>query len=207
MAFKNRQDAARQMIDRLKKEDIDFDVVLTLPRGGVPLGVAIADAFETPLDLVIPRKIGHPENEEYAIGAVTEEGDVIWNKEEKEGLDQDILDQIVSRERKEAVRRRKTYLANRPRINIAERNALIVDDGIATGLTMQAAIAEVRQQAPGNVYVAAPVAPPDTADELEGLVDRLIILKKPMLFGAIGQFYNSFDQVTDDEVLEMLKNI
>ena len=156
MAFKNRQDAARQMIDRLKKEDIDFDLVLTLPRGGVPLGVAIADAFETPLDLVIPRKIGHPENAEYAVGAVTEEGDVIWNKEVKEGLDQDILDQIVSRERKEAVRRRKTYLANRPRINIAERNVLIVDDGIATGLTMRAAIAEVRQQAPGNVYVAPP---------------------------------------------------
>jgi len=207
MAFENRQDAAKQLVDKIKQMDIDFDVVLALPRGGVPLGMAVANAFDTSFDLVIPRKVGHPGNEEYAVGAVTEEGDVIWNEDEKKNLDQDELEKTVKEERREAIRRRKTYLADRPRTNIAERSVLIVDDGIATGLTMRAAIAEVRQQAPSNIYVAAPVAPPDTTDKLEDLVDKLIILKKPMLFGAIGQFYKSFDQVTDDEVLEMLKEI
>jgi predicted phosphoribosyltransferase len=207
MAFENRRHAAEQLVDKLKQTGINFDVVLTLPRGGVPLGKAVADAFDAPLDLVIPRKIGHPGNKEYAVGAVTEEGDVIWNKDEKEKLDEDELEDIVREERQEAVRRRQTYLNDRPRTNIAERDVLIVDDGIATGLTMRAAIAEVRQQAPRNIYVAAPVAPPDTADDLKDSVDKLIILKKPMLFGAIGQFYKSFDQVTDDEVLEMLKDV
>ncbi|MBI2551147.1 phosphoribosyltransferase [Candidatus Uhrbacteria bacterium] len=203
--WKDRSEAAQELVTRLKQLALPFDIVLALPRGGVILGAIIARAFKKPLDLLIPRKIGAPSNEEYAIGAVTEEGIAVWNEEEKASVDPSWLEHMVAKQRAEATRRRLTYLGSAHRRDLRGKSILIVDDGIATGLTMMAAIAEARQLQAGKILLAIPVAPPDTLERIRPDVEGVAVLSAPASFGAVGAFYENFPQVTDAEVISLLK--
>lgn len=201
--WKNRQEAAKQLIERLREEKIDFDAVLALPRGGVILGAEVARAFGKPFDLLIPRKIGAPMNPEYAIGAVTEEGLAVWNEEEKATIDKEWLDKEVAKERVEAKRRRETYLKGQ-RSSLQDKKVLIIDDGIATGLTMRAAIAEARSLGAKKIIMAVPVASPDSLDIVSKEVNQVVVLETPAFLGSVGQYYDEFKQVSDEEVIKLM---
>lgn len=205
MLFRDRTDAAHQLLAFLKEHRVTADLVLALPRGGVVLGKIIADGLDAPLDLVIPRKIGAPGNPEYAIGAVTESGIAVWNEAEKKLADQDWLLKAVAKETAEAKRRRKTYLPHGKRLSVKGKRVLAVDDGMATGLTMRAAIAELRADGAAHITVAVPVSAQDTIFAVEKLADRMMVPHAPEPFGAIGAFYETFDQVSDDEVIAILR--
>jgi predicted phosphoribosyltransferase len=204
--WKNRQEAAEELIGRLRSDKVGFDIVLALPRGGVVLGTAVARAFKKPLDLLIPRKIGAPMNPEYAIGAVTEEGLAVWNETEKAAVDPKWLEKEVAKERAEAKRRRETYSTGRPRLPLKEKTVLIVDDGLATGFTMRAAVAEAKSLQARQIVIAVPVAPPETVETIGQEVDKVIVLKTPAFLGAVGQYYESFNQVSDEEVIKMINS-
>lgn len=205
MRFKNRQQAAEELAKALNMYRGNSVVVYALPRGGAILGRIVAEYLRAPFDLLIARKIGHPSIQEYAIAAVTEFGDVVENKEEVAAIDPAWFKQEVANQRDEARRRRETYLQGRERADVAGKTAIIVDDGIATGLTMKAAIADVRRLKPARIIIAVPVAPRDTVEELEKLVDGVIALESPLLFlGAIGAYYDAFDQVSDEEVVKLV---
>ena len=203
--FRNRTDAGRQLARRLEAYRGKDTVVYALPRGGVPVAAEVAEALEAPLDLVIPRKIGHPDSPEYAIAAVTETGDPVENRPEVERVDSDWYDRAVAAERREAKRRRQTYGSGRPPIDPAGRTAIIVDDGVATGLTMRAAIKAITARNPRQVVVATPVIPLDILDDIAVTVDDLVTVREPEFFlGAIGAYYDDFRQTTDREVAERL---
>lgn len=188
----------------LARYDSDDAVVYALPRGGVAIGAEVAKQLELPLSLVIPRKIGHPENEEYAVCAVTEDGELVCNEEESNALDPAWLTAAKKREQKEAKRRRAAY--GGARIPATGKLALIVDDGIATGLTMRAAIRSLRKELPSEVVVAAPVAPREVVEYLRDDADDVVVLddSEPFL-GAIGAYYDSFPQVSDAEVIALMQ--
>lgn len=206
MRFKDREDAGRRLAEALKEElrgakDI---VVVALPRGGVVLGRVVADALGAPLRLVVPRKIGAPWNPEYAVAALVETGHVIWNEAERASVDPKELERIVEEEKREARRRMSVYGKGIPPRDVRGKTAVVVDDGIATGLTMRAALASLRDERPARLLVAVPVAPPSTLEEMKGEADAFVVLHRPALLGAIGAFYDAFDQVTDDEVIALL---
>lgn len=205
MRFKNRIHAGIKLAHALSKYNNEDGIVYALPRGGVPLGVEVAKALHMPLDLIIPRKIGHPSNPEYAICAVGESGALVCNEAELSRVDQEWFQKQVQAEREEARRRRTYYLKGRESVSLKGKMAIIVDDGIATGLTMEAAIQDAKQQGPGKVVVAVPVAPRDTVDRLRREVDDFVTLDIPeMYLGAVGAYYDNFTQVSDEEVSDML---
>lgn len=203
--FKDRSDAAKQLAARLGRYAGEGTVVLALPRGGVVLGVEIAKALGTALDLVIARKIGAPFNEEYAIAAVAEDGDAVLTDQAKAG-DAAWFEEESRRQMGEARRRRVAYLGNRPRPSLAGKTALVVDDGIATGLTMRVALKEIAHRGPARVVIAVPVAPTDVAEELRGEVDEVVALRD-LEFGSIGASYEEFGQVSDAEVTAMMERV
>jgi len=207
MRFKDRTDAGRQLAELLAGRYAGIDgIVYALPRGGVVLGVEIARRLGLPLDLIIARKIGHPHNPEYAIGAVTEQGELVTNPREIESVRREWLAREIEKERREAERRHAVYLNGRTPLSAAGRTAILVDDGIATGLTMQAAIRAVQRQHPARVVVAVPVVPADTAARLEREADEVVALDVATdYFGAVGAYYDDFPQVTDGEVVELLR--
>jgi putative phosphoribosyl transferase len=206
MRFKNRTQAGIELAQALSKYNNTDGIVYALPRGGVPLGVEVAKALHMPLDLIIPRKIGHPSNPEYAICAVGESGALVCNEAEVSRVDQEWFQQQVQAEREEARRRRTYYLKHRESVPLKGKTAIIVDDGIATGLTMEAAIQDAKQQGPGKVVVAVPVAPRDTMDRLRHEVDEVVTLDIPEVYlGAVGAYYDHFAQVSDEEVVDMLQ--
>jgi predicted phosphoribosyltransferase len=170
------------------------------------LGVEVARALKAPLDLLVVRKIGHPYQPEYAIGAVAEDGFVVSNPDELAVLDRRWFERATAAELKEAKRRRAVFLQGRSPIPVKDKIAIIVDDGLATGLTMLAAIHEIRKRFPQKIVVAVPVAAAETADKLRSQVDDLIVLYIPEWLGAIGAFYERFDQVSDDEVVALMKS-
>jgi putative phosphoribosyl transferase len=183
-------------------------VVYALPRGGVVLGFEVARALEAPLDLIVVRKIGHPAQPEYAIGAVAEDGYLVINPGEADALDALWLKRAVAEERNEAQRRRTVFLEGQNPIPVEGKTAIIVDDGLATGLTMQAAIHEIRKRGPQKIVVAVPVAARESANALASEVDELVVLYIPEgWFGAIGAFYERFDQVSDEEVVKLMKAV
>lgn len=208
MRFRNRQQAGNELAKSLDEYRGQPVVVFALPRGGVVLGKIIAGWLQAPLDLLIPRKIGAPKNEEYAIASVTETGDVVKSEAEVADLDPAWFAQAVETQREEAKRRRELYLSYRPRVEVDRKIAIVVDDGIATGLTMKAAIADLKMRKPSKIIVAVPVAPRDTVLGLEQLVNHVVVLEKPLLFmGSIGAYYDSFDQLTDEEVIELMSSL
>lgn len=207
MIFKDRADAGKklaQLLERFRGEDV---VVYALPRGGVITGVEIAKAIHAPLDLIITRKIGHPYSPEYAIGAIAENGHAVLNQQEVAGIDQEYLSNQIEEQKMEAKRRRDLYLSGRRPITCSGKIAIVVDDGIATGLTMKAAIKELRlHYHPRKIIVAVPVAPAEVAKEIESGGAEFVALDIPEVFhGSIGAYYQDFSQVTDYEVLKLMK--
>lgn len=207
MRFRDRQDAGERLARTLGEyRDVEGTVVVALPRGGVVLGRLVADAIGAPLDLVVPRKIGAEENEEYAIGAVTESGHIVWNEQERGKARKGYLEQVIEAEKHEAQRRLSLYREGLPERDFSGKTVIVVDDGMATGLTMRAAVATVRAGSPERIIVALPVASPDSSARLREEVDGLVILHETTFFMAVGQFYDVFDQVEDEAVIELMRS-
>ena len=207
ITFLDRHEAGMLLAKKLSDYKND-SVVFALPRGGVETAVEVAHELEAPLDLLISRKIGHPDSPEYAIGAVTETGPAYWNESEKASLDDLWRKQAEAKERVEAKRRYIIYLTGRDRYSAKGKTAIVVDDGIATGLTMRAAVDELLKQEPAKIVVAVPVAPLDAIDMLLEKVDDVVVLIKPNRFlGAIGAHYSDFPQLSDDDVISLLDEV
>jgi len=181
-------------------------VVLAVPRGGVVVAKEVAASLEAELDLVIARKIGAPGNPEYAIGSVTQDGEVIVEKESASalGVTEEYLKREASEQSKEIRARIKNYRAERPYPVLAGKTVVIVDDGLATGYTMMAAILSVKKSGAAGVIVAVPVGPRDTVAKLSLVADEVVCLDSPGAFYAVGEFYEHFDQVDDEAVREAL---
>ena len=211
MLFQNRTDAGRKLARTLAKYKGRHPVVLALPRGGVPVAAEVAAALEAPLDLVLVRKIGVPDQPELAMGAVTDGGQpaVVRNTDVIElcGVSEQEFDAVCKKELAEIERRRSRYLGDRARSDVAGEVAIIVDDGIATGATTLAAIKAVRSRKPKELVLAVPVAPLETIGKLRPEVDAMVCLDAPEEFGAIGYFYRDFRQVDDEEVVAILKRL
>jgi putative phosphoribosyl transferase len=207
--FKNRQDAGRKLAARLSHLRGRRPVVLALPRGGVPVAREIALELGCPLDLVIVRKIGAPQQPELAVGAVVGGAviDTVLNEEVCRAYRVD--EAYIARERARALaeieRRRALYLAEWPPLDIRGKTAIVVDDGIATGASMRAALAAVRRADPERLVVAAPVAAPDLIEALETEADEVVIVRVTPHLGSIGEFYEDFHQLEDDEILDLLE--
>lgn len=209
MAFDDRSDAGRRLAKALAKYKGRGAVVLALPRGGVPVAAEIAAALGAPLDLILVRKIGAPTQPELAMGAVVDGAApiVVRNEEviELSGVTADEFDATCASELAEIERRRKLYIGDRARAEIAGQIVIVIDDGIATGATTEAALQAIRKRKPKELVLAVPVAPRDTVEKLRSEVDSLICLEMPEPFGAIGYFYRDFRQVSDREVMAILK--
>ena len=205
--FKNREDAAEKLARELLEYWDKNPVVLAIPRGGIVIGYEVAQIVNAPLDLIIPRKIGAPNDSELAIGAVTEDGTTILNQQlvAELGVSNEYIESEKSKQIQEIRRRIKVYRGEAAALSLEGRTIILVDDGIATGSTMKAAIHSIRKKKPSAIVAAAPVGPPDTVEELKKEVDKLICLIIYEPFFAIGQFYDDFDQVTDEEVIRLLK--
>ena len=206
MGFKDRVTAGRQLSDRLFDYRGRDTVILALPRGGVPVGRVVADRLGAPLDVLVCRKIGAPGNEEFALGAISARGVRVLNERALRQLllPPDYLDAKAHEQQAIAIQREAYFRGVRPPIPISGKRVILIDDGIETGMTMRAAIADVQAQAPRELIVAAPVCAPDTYEELARRVDAIVTLEKPSVFFAVGQFYESFPQVTDEEARDAL---
>lgn len=208
--FKNRIDAGRQLADVLVREQLNQPLVVAIPRGGVVVGAEIARKLKAPLDIVVPRKIGSPYNPEVAIGAMTQDGTVILDSYimDKLGLRKEDLSELIAAERQEIKRRMELYRGSNKYPDYVGRDLIITDDGVATGQTMMAALRSMKKMFKPNVLILAiPVAPPDTAAQFAGEVNRMICLLKPDNFYAVGQFYEEFEQVEDEEVINLHKSL
>jgi predicted phosphoribosyltransferase len=205
--FRNRTDAGRQLAEKLATyANRPGVLVLALPRGGVPVGFEVARELGALLDVFLVRKLGVPGYEELAMGAVATGGVRVLNDEIVRGLgisDHEI-DAAAARELQELARRERLYRGDRPLPDIAGRTVILVDDGLATGATMRAAIAAVRQQQPARIVVAVPTASPDTCEALKAEADDVVCAMTPEPFLAVGHWYEDFTQTTDDEVRELL---
>lgn len=207
MVFRDRVDAGKRLAQKLSKFKGQYIIIYALPRGGVVVAAEIAKELKAPLDLVIVRKIGHPYNPEYAICAVAEDGHRVCNEYERTSADQIWFKQAVKVQCQEAKRRHEVYLGDRKSITAKDKVAILVDDGVATGLSLFCAINEFKHQKPKKIIVAVPVSPPDTAEKIRQQVDELICLEIPTYFlGAVGAYYKNFEQVEDEKVIEILKN-
>lgn len=206
--FADRREAGQALAGELKRLGLIDPVVLALPRGGVPVAAEIAAALAAPLDLVIVRKVGAPGNPELAVAAIVDGDppDIVLNREivEAYDLDEAALAALTGRERPELARRRQVYRAGRPPLSVAGKTALLVDDGAATGTTMKVAIRAMKRRAPREIVVALPAAPAETVAELAAEADRVVCLRQPARFRALGYHYRDFRQLTDEEVVAML---
>jgi predicted phosphoribosyltransferase len=207
--FRDRKEAGRLLAEALsflkaKREEL---VVLAIPRGGVLVAKEVADALGAPLDLVITRKIGAPWNPELAIGAVTQDGEIITDPGliAMLGVSGDYVKEEAARQVVEIGRRMREYRGDRPYPSLARKTVVVVDDGIATGSTTRAAVQSLRRRGAAAVILAVPVGPPDTISELSKVADRVICLRTPQPFYAIGEFYSEFEQVEDDTVRKVLR--
>ena len=205
--FRNRTDAGRQLAEKLAAYTNRPGVlVLALPRGGVPVGFEVARALGAPLDVFLVRKLGVPGYEELAMGAVATGGVRVLNDEIVRGLgiSEHEIDAAAARELQELARRQRLYRGDRPLPDVAGRTVILVDDGLATGATMRAAIQALRQQQPARIVVAVPTASPDTCEALKAEADDVVCAMTPEPFLAVGHWYEDFTQTTDDEVRELL---
>lgn len=207
MPFLDRVDAGRILAYRLRHLQNETIVVLGLPRGGVPVALQVALALGAPLDVIVVRKLGVPFQPELGMGAIGEDGVRIVNDEvvRLAGVSSEDFDRVEQRERTELERRARRFRAGRPRVALAGRTAVVVDDGIATGSTARAACEVARAQGATRVVLAVPVAPPGWEERIRGAADELICLETPAPFFAIGQFYADFSQTSDEEVIACLR--
>lgn len=206
--FDNRRDAGRALAPEVKRCGLANPLILGLPRGGVPVAYEVATALDAELDTLIVRKLGAPFQPELAIGAIASGGIRVMNDNViamARGVDENYIQRIIDRESDELERRERLYRNGRPFPDITGRNVVVVDDGIATGATMCAAIEAVKSRQPASVTVAVPTASASSLDKCADLVDQVVCLETPAGFYAVGQFYSDFGQTSDDEVRELLQ--
>jgi len=203
--FESRDDAGELLAKKLDKFK-ENAVVVAIPRGGIVVGAAVAKRLKIPLDLIIIRKLGAPGNPELAIGATTSKGGIVLDRDLIDKLDipSKYVHQEHVRQLIEARRRQKLYVKE-DRTELIGKLVILVDDGIATGSTIEAAVHAVREELPDKIIIAAPVAPIETADRLKLIADEVVVLSTPEPFYAIGEFYSDFPQVSDQEVVELLQ--
>jgi len=209
MLYRDRADAGRSMADKLKRyADRDDVVVLALPRGGAPVAYEVARALGAPLDVFLVRKLGLPGHEELAMGAIASGGVRVLNEDVVQGLEvpAETIDAVAEQEQLELARRERAYRGDRPAPDVAGRIVILVDDGLATGSTMRAAVAALRQRQPGRVVVAVPVGAPDTCELLRREADEVVCAQQPDPFFAVGAWYRDFSQTSDEEVRELLRD-
>ncbi|MFA9477466.1 phosphoribosyltransferase [Phycisphaerales bacterium AB-hyl4] len=205
--FFDRRDAGQALARSLTRYAFRPDViVLALPRGGVPVGYEVAQALRAPVDALLVRKLGVPGHEELAMGAIASGGVRVLNQPliEQIGINNDTIEQVTAREREVLQARELTYRGNRPPPTVRDRCAILIDDGLATGATMLAAVDAVQQQHPRCVVVAAPVAPPDMHDRLANRADDVVFVMTPHDFAGVGQWYENFEPTSDQQVRELL---
>ena len=207
MTFADREEAGRRLASRLEHLRGQSAVVLGLPRGGVPVAFQVARALDAPLDVIVVRKLGVPEQPELAMGAVGEGGVRVINRQvvRTAGVSEKVLAAVAERERSEVEVRAARYRARWPRCGLHGRTAVVVDDGIATGATARAACQVARAHGAARVVLAVPVAPPGWHARIDGDADEMVCLETPAVFFAIGQYYGNFTQVSDGEVLDCLQ--
>jgi len=206
-AFADRVDAGRQLGNEIAFRNYPDPIVLALPRGGVAVGFEIAHRLGAPLDIIVARKLGAPHQPELAIGAVAPGGVAILDESAYHYLDltEDEVDAAIERETREMSRRQCLYKGDDPPLSVRERTVILADDGLATGMTAEAAIVSIRQQSPGRLILAVPVCAPDTVDRIRPMVDDIICLYAPTPFHAVGIWYQDFEQMTDEHVIELLE--
>jgi putative phosphoribosyl transferase len=206
MRFRDRSDAGRRLAERLVAQSFQEPVVLALPRGGVPVAFEIAERLHAPLDVFVARKVGAPSHPEYGIGAVAEGGEQVLDPAAASmlGITDDDFAVLAARERDELERRVAHYRGGRPLPDLTGRDVILVDDGLATGVTALVSLRALRRLGPRRLILAAPACAPDTADRMRGVADELICGMAPVNFRAVGEWYDDFRQTTDDEVLELL---
>lgn len=208
MRFQNRADAGRQLAGHLtayaNRDDV---VVLALPRGGVPVAFEVARALRAPLDVFLVRKIGVPGHPELAMGAIAGGGVLVLSNDiiDELGIAPSAVEQVVAGERTELERRERLYRSGRGRPIVTARTVILVDDGLATGASMEAAVEALRPLEPARIVIATPVGAPETCARLRPLVDEVVCVMTPRPFRAVGLWYESFDQTSDDEVIDILR--
>src|SRR5437868_7355242 len=202
-AFANRTEGGRLLAEKLARySNRDDVIVLGLPRGGVPVAYEVAKRLRAPLDVFIVRKLGVPGFEELAAGAIASGGVRVLNEDVMRAIPyaDEAIEAVTARETAELERRERIYREGRPPPELRDRIAILVDDGLATGATMRAAVKALRQRGAANIVVAVPVGPPDTCHEIEEQADETICLSTPEFFQAVGQYYEDFSQTTDEDV-------
>jgi putative phosphoribosyl transferase len=207
--FKNRTEAGGLLGAELKAHSLESNlVILALPRGGVPVAYEIAQQLKVPMDVFLVRKLGSPINPELAIGAIAEDDVIVLNQPLIAELDvsENSINKIIDHEKIELFRRRKVYREGRSLINLEKKTIILVDDGIATGATIQAAIAALKKSKIKSIIIAVPVASPDTVLKLKPMVDQLICLSMPTPFYGVGQWYEEFNQLSDEETCRYLNS-
>jgi putative phosphoribosyl transferase len=208
--FKDRHDAGRRLAVELMRYKDEQPVIVAVPRGGVPIGYEVARALGAPLDILVVRKLGAPGQPELGLGAVVD-GDhpeSVFNEELVRLLDvsPEYLRNEIGRQLAEIHRRQEAYRSGRPVIAVAGHTAIVVDDGLATGGSMRAALRGVRRAKPRRLVLAVPVAPPETIAAIAAEVDDVVCLAMPVPFGAVSQFYDEFEQTEDEEVVRLLES-
>lgn len=208
MRFRNRSDAGRQLAAKLThyagRDDV---IVLALPRGGVPVGYEVAETLDAPLDVFLVRKLGVPGREEVAMGAIACGGVMVLNDRVVRmiGPSEDMIEKVAKLERRELERRERAYRAELPPLDVRGKIVILVDDGLATGSTMRAAIAALRRFAPARIVMAVPVGAAETCEEFEDEADEAICVQEPDPFYAVGMSYDDFSQTSDKEVRDFLR--
>jgi len=205
--FRDRQQAGKRLAEELQKRGITGDIVLAVPRGGLPVGHAVAEAMGLGLDIVVARKMGAPGNPELAIGAVARDGSV-WRNDrliQQLGVDEDYVERTRRQEAENARAKFDRYRGDRPEPELSGKTVLIVDDGVATGATTIACIRLAYSEGAERVILAVPVAPPESVKRLQQEADQVIAVDQPTWFMAVGQFYEQFGQVSDEEAMAYLE--
>ena len=198
----NRESAARMLAERLQKYKGEDGVVLAIPRGGVPVAAPIARSLGMPLEVTLTKKIGHPANPEFAIGSVSLKSVAVDKRAE---VPEEYIRREVQRIRESLQQKYTLFMGNRQHVSLKDKVVIIVDDGIATGKTLEATVALVKTEQPRKIVIAVPVAPPEAIPRFERLVDEVVCLLTPPFFQAVGQFYKEFTQTSDQEVIQLLQ--
>lgn len=206
MEFMDRREAGRLLAERLARLAQERPIVIAIPRGGVPVGFEIAKALGAPLDLLAVRKLGAPRNPEFGVGAITEDGISVLDRAtaRRVGMTQEVLDQTVAREARELQRRIDRYRDRRAPVDLVGRMVIVVDDGLATGLTDLAAVRAVRARGADRIVLAVPVGAADSVELLAGEADEVVCHRIPEDFGGVGRWYRDFSPVSDEEVVALL---